>query len=86
MEDEERDLLNELREAAHEIRRLRHDNDLLAARVQTMELLGQFLHAQLPRQSEGAVLDIAWALDRRAQRIEDKPLMAAKERASRREE
>jgi hypothetical protein len=83
MEDHDRDLVNDLRQATYEIIQLRRDNEVLRAKVQTMELLGQFLHAERPRQGESMVQDIVWALDRHAQRIEDKPHVAAKGRASR---
>jgi hypothetical protein len=70
--DTQRELASELREAIYEIRRLRRDNELLSAKVQTMELLGQFLHSRVGAGTmEGHVIDIAWKLEQRVQAVED---------------
>lgn len=65
------ELIYELRDAVMTIRELRRQNELLSARVETMELLGRFLNAEVRRQSVGAAPDIAWTLERRIQQIED---------------
>lgn len=51
-----KDLLIHARE---EIIKLRRENEILQAKIQTAELLGSFLHAQLPKQTMGFAEKIA---------------------------
>lgn len=60
------DLEDTLRRGANEIHRLRHQNEILSAKVETMELLAGFLQATLPSRPMGASPDIAWAMLRAA--------------------
>jgi len=63
----DRDLLQQ---AAAEIRRLRRENEVLGAKVDTMELLGEFVRAHpYLRGSIGMGEDIAWLLDRRIEEM-----------------
>jgi hypothetical protein len=77
-----REIVDALRQASHEIQYLRRQNEVLGAKVETMELLGRFLHAQVRERSEGATVDIVWTMERLIQRIEDEPHVAAKEAAA----
>lgn len=56
-----------LRDAASEIRRLRRDNEILGAQVRVVEIFGAALAAHPP--SQGSCVDIAWSLDREADRL-----------------
>lgn len=79
---DDREMVDALRQASHEIQWLRRDNEILRAKVQTMDLLGQFLRAQVREPSEGATVDSVWTIERLIQRIEDAPNVAAKEAAA----
>lgn len=61
------DIEHLLRQAAEEINSLRRHNELLAARVETVELLASFLHARPPEQRGVAMgEDVAWKMLREA--------------------
>lgn len=79
---DDREIVDALRQASHEIQWLRRDNEILRAKVQTMDLLGQFLRAQVRQDSESATVDSVWTIGRLIQRIEDAPHVAAKEAAA----
>lgn len=51
-------------EAKEEVVTLRRQNELLRARVDTMDLLAGFLHAQIPSRSVGMAEDVAWKLQK----------------------
>lgn len=54
-----------MRLAVDQLRELRHANEILRARVETMDLLGCFVLAQPPqRGSQGMGEDAAWLLQR----------------------
>lgn len=56
--------------AREEIRRLRQDNEILGAKVETMELLGAMFMSR-PLERGGAYApDIAWELDEQIREIE----------------
>lgn len=58
--------------AAVELRQLRKERDLLAARVETLDLLAAFLFAKPPQQSGvGMGEDVAWAIDRELERLKE---------------
>lgn len=57
-------------DAKEEITSLRHRNEILSAKVETMELLGGFLYAQLPSRNVGMSEDVAWKLMLEIQRME----------------
>ncbi|MDB5522804.1 MAG: hypothetical protein JWM58_567 [Rhizobium sp.] len=59
-----------LEKASAEIRMLRRQNELLAARVEVMDLFACVLHTRPAGVSMGASEDIAWALDRAAAEVE----------------
>ena len=54
-----------MQRAAKEIRELRRQNELLAAKVETMNLFAQVLHTAPFFPAQGATVDIAWELDGR---------------------
>lgn len=56
--------------AIDQIRRLRQHNEVLQAKVDTMELLAGFLHAQVPSLRGGMEEDAAWLLQRELEKIE----------------
>lgn len=57
--------------AVEQIRRLRHENEVLRAKVETMELLAGFLHAQMPSLRGGGMEeDAAWLLQRELEKME----------------
>jgi hypothetical protein len=58
------ELKNLLQSAAHEIRDLRRQRDLLQAKVDGFEMASQFLNAQIRQTSQGMSIDVAWELDR----------------------
>lgn len=54
-----------LMQAASKVRELRRHNEILQAKVDTMELLAGFVYARVPEpRSMGAEEDIAWRIDR----------------------
>jgi hypothetical protein len=60
---------NLLSEARHEIMELRHENEILRAKVETMELFACVLHTQPASQSRGMAPDVAWALQKEIDKI-----------------
>ena len=76
------EIIDALRQACHEITWLRRQNEVLSAKVQTMDLLGQFLNAQVHHRSEGAGIDAVWTMERLIQVLEDAPHVAAKAAAA----
>ena len=60
-----------LLEAKEEILSLHRRNELLSAKVETMELLAGFLHAQVPSRNVGMSEDVAWKLMLEIQKIEN---------------
>ena len=65
-----RDGPNLLRDAAAEIRALRRHNEILAAKVEMIDLFACVLHTAPAQRNEGAGIDIAWELDRAADEAE----------------
>ena len=60
--DEIKHLINDAR---HEIRVLRRSNEIMAAKLEMINLFERVLYAEPPKQqSQGASPDIAWMLDR----------------------
>ena len=59
-----------LRQGAEEIQSLRRQNEILAAKVETVELLATFLHAR-PAEHRGIGMseDVAWKMLRQANEI-----------------
>lgn len=53
-----------LQDAAHEIRALRRERDLLQAKVDGFELAGAMLFARPQEPNRGESIDVAWQLDR----------------------
>jgi hypothetical protein len=53
-----------MQSAAHEIRDLRRQRDLLQAKVDGFEMASQFLNAQIRSQTQGMSIDVAWELDK----------------------
>ena len=59
-----------LREGADEIRSLRRQNEILAAKVETVELMAVFLHARPPEhRGIGMSEDVAWKMTREADKL-----------------
>lgn len=52
-------------QAREEILSLRRRNELLEAKVEMIDLFACVLHSQPARQSQGAGLDLAWALQKK---------------------
>jgi hypothetical protein len=61
-----------LLQAAAEIRELRRTNQILQAKVDTMDTLAAFLFSEPPRPSVGMAEDIAWKLDRAVEELNAK--------------
>lgn len=59
-----------LRGAEEEIRLLRRVNEVLEAKVQTMELFATVLHTRPAERGGGMAEDIAWKLGRAAEALE----------------
>ncbi len=55
--------------AMHEIRDLRRRNEILAAKVEMIDLFACVLHTQAASRSEGAAPDVAWALQKKIDEI-----------------
>ena len=53
-----------LAQAMYKVRDLRRQNEILGAKVQTMDTLAAFLFAQPPNHSMGAEEDIAWRIEK----------------------
>lgn len=58
-----------LTEATHEIRSLRHQNEILRAKVEVMDLFACVLHTQPAQHVQGMSPDIAWQLEQEAARL-----------------
>lgn len=58
-----------LLEAKAEIERLRRQNEILHAKVSTMELFATVLHTDPRYPSEAMTVDVAWELQRAADRM-----------------
>lgn len=54
-----------LEAAREEIISLRHTNEILAAKVQTMELFATVLHTEPARFHGGEAIDVAWQLKKK---------------------
>lgn len=63
--NESRELKFLLRDARHEIDRLRHDNEILRAKVEVMDLFALVLTTEPARRIQGAAPDVAWALQKK---------------------
>lgn len=61
-----RDLIED---AAHEIRSLRRTNEILNAKVEMIDLFACVLHTKAAEHIHGAGIDIAWKLDKEADRL-----------------
>lgn len=59
-----------LRDAQHEITRLRQTNAILAAKVEVMDLFACVLHTKPAERTEGASIDVAWELGKEIDAIE----------------
>ena len=70
-----KDLLNDAR---NETLSLRRENEILRAKVDTMELLAGFLHAQLPVRNIGMTQDVAWMLQKEIDKLNAKEASNAK--------
>jgi len=55
--------------AANTIRNMRRENEILRAKVDTMNIFATMLGAIVPRQSVGMEEDISYKLDKRAEEI-----------------
>lgn len=62
-----RDLLND---AVHEIRDLRRQNEILLAKVETMDLLACFLHTSPATRSQGMAPNVEWALQQKIDELD----------------
>lgn len=60
-----------LRNAIHEIRGLRHRNEILEAKVGMIELFSAVLHAQVTYAPTGASPDVAHALERKIEELRE---------------
>lgn len=74
-----RELTDTLHQAIYEIRELRRQNEVLRAKVDTMELLSQFLHANVSHASIGMGEDIAWRMEKLLQQITDEENLPKKQ-------
>lgn len=63
------EMISALTQAAHEIRSLRRTNEVLAAKVEVMDLFAAVLFAQAPRNSQGYGEDVAWKLEKLAEAL-----------------
>ena len=68
---------NLMQHAREEIIRLRRENEVLRARVETMELFATVLHTKPFMPSIGETEDIAWSLAVRVSELEVDDLAAA---------
>jgi hypothetical protein len=59
--------------AAHEIRQLRRENEILRAKVSTFELMASLLPRQNVGDNRGCTIDAAWKLDRAVADMKTKP-------------
>jgi hypothetical protein len=66
-----------MREAAEEIRRLRQNNEVLSARVETMNLLAGFLYGNpgFPGGGQVATEDVVYKLRKAADELETPPVV-----------
>lgn len=62
------ELLHLLREAEHEIKSLRKRNEILSARVDTLDIFAAALGMR--NQSQGMSVDVAWSLRRVIEEME----------------
>lgn len=60
-----------LMHAMEEIRRLRHDNEILRAKVEVMDLFALVLNTTPNRQRVGEGEDVAWFLQKEIQELEN---------------
>jgi hypothetical protein len=58
-------------QAKHEILRLRHDNEILSAKVEVMDLFGLVLNTKPNYHGEIATPDVAWEIDRALSQFEE---------------
>jgi len=65
--------------AAAEIRALRRENEILRAKVETMDVFALALQSQPLFNTRGAAPDIAWQLDRYVQQADGSAALGAKE-------
>ena len=65
----ERTSTSMLRDAINEIQGLRRTNEILQAKVDTMDLMALFLRTEPRYPSQGMTQDIAWILEREIDRI-----------------
>lgn len=59
-------------DAREEIVSLRRRNEILSAKVETMELLAGFLHAQVTSRAVGMAEDVAWKLQKEIDKLNAK--------------
>lgn len=62
-----------LRDGAATIQRLRRQNEILAAKVSVMDMFATLLYTQPAGGCMGAEPDVAWAMEKRAQEITNRP-------------
>lgn len=53
-----------LRKAKYEVETLRRQNEILRAKVDTMELMATLLHTQAAYRSQGETIDIVWEIQK----------------------
>ncbi len=58
-----------LTHAMHEIRDLRRRNEILSAKVEMIDLFACVLHTSAATRSQGAAPDVAWALERKIEEL-----------------
>jgi hypothetical protein len=62
-------LVELLATAMHEIRDLRRRNEILAAKVEMIDLFACVLNTQPARHSQGMAPDVAWALQKKMEEL-----------------
>jgi hypothetical protein len=62
-----------LRKAVLEIRELRRTNEVLQAKVDTMQLMSQMLHARAPEHGMMYKEDVVWEIEKKIAFLEDCP-------------
>lgn len=65
-----------LSNAMHEIRHLRHKNEILEAKVSMIDLFVTVLFSQAPHQSVGAQADVSYALERKINELREQQAQA----------